>query len=119
MAAYNAAEHIGEALDSVLAQDWQPLEVVVVDDGSTDETAAIVGRYPDVVYVRQDNQGPSAARNAAVERSSGEFVANFDSDDLLPPTQDRRPGPPSPRPSRARRGLRATGVDQRTRVDGP
>ncbi len=87
MAAYNAAEHIGEALDSVMAQDWQPLEVVVVDDGSTDDTGAIVGRYPDVVYVRQDNQGPSAARNAAVERSSGELVANFDSDDLLPPTR--------------------------------
>src|SRR4029077_7813291 len=87
MAAYNAAEHVGEALDSVLAQDWRPLEVVVVDDGSTDDTAAVVRRYPDVVYLRQDNQGPSAARNAAVERSSGEFVANFDSDDLLPTTR--------------------------------
>ncbi len=87
MAAYNAAEHIAEALESVLAQDWQPLEMVVVDDGSIDDTAAIVGRYPDVVYVHQDNQGPSAARNAAVEHSSGEFVANFDSDDLLPATR--------------------------------
>jgi glycosyltransferase involved in cell wall biosynthesis len=87
MAAYNAAEHIGEALESVLAQDWRPLEVVVMDDGSTDDTAVIVARYPDVVYVRQDNNGPSAARNAAVERSSGEFVANFDSDDLLPTTR--------------------------------
>jgi glycosyltransferase involved in cell wall biosynthesis len=87
MAAYNAAEHIGEALESVLAQTWRPLEVVVVDDGSEDDTATIVARYPDVVYVRQDNQGPSAARNAAVEQSSGEFVANFDSDDLLPATR--------------------------------
>ena len=87
MAAYNAAEHIGEALESVLAQDWQPLEVVVVDDGSSDDTAAVVARYPDVVYVRQDNKGPSAARNAAVEHSSGDFVANFDSDDLLPTTR--------------------------------
>jgi glycosyltransferase involved in cell wall biosynthesis len=87
MAAYNAAEHIGEALESVLAQTWRPLEVVVVDDGSEDDTATIVARYPDVVYVRQDNQGPSAARNAAVEHSSGDFVANFDSDDLLPATR--------------------------------
>ena len=87
MAAYNAAEHIAEALESVLAQDWRPLEVVVVDDGSTDETAAIVRRYPEVVYVHQHNAGPSAARNAAVAQSSGEFVANFDSDDLLPPTR--------------------------------
>jgi glycosyltransferase involved in cell wall biosynthesis len=87
MAAYNAAEHIGEALQSVLAQEWRPLEVVVVDDGSTDDTATIVSSFPEIVYVHQENQGPSAARNAAVERSSGEFVANFDSDDLLPPTR--------------------------------
>jgi glycosyltransferase involved in cell wall biosynthesis len=87
MAAYNAADHIGEALESALAQNWSPLEVVVVDDGSTDSTAEIVRSYPDVVYVRQENSGPSAARNAAVERSRGEFVANLDSDDLLPPTR--------------------------------
>jgi glycosyltransferase involved in cell wall biosynthesis len=87
MAAYNAAQHIGEALQSVLAQEWRPLEVVVVDDGSTDDTAMIVSSFPEIVYVHQENQGPSAARNAAVERSSGEFVANFDSDDLLPPTR--------------------------------
>jgi glycosyltransferase involved in cell wall biosynthesis len=87
MAAYNAGEHIGEALQSVLEQDWRPLEVVVIDDGSTDDTATIVRSYPDVVYVHQANAGPSAARNAAVEHSSGAFVANFDSDDLLPPTR--------------------------------
>ena len=87
MAAYNAAEHIGEALESALAQIWNPLEVVVVDDGSTDATAEIVRGYPGVVYVHQENSGPSAARNAAAERSTGDFVANFDSDDLLPPTR--------------------------------
>jgi glycosyltransferase involved in cell wall biosynthesis len=87
MAAYNAADHIGEALESVLSQQWSPLEIVVVDDGSTDATAEIVRSYPDVVYVHQDNSGPSAARNAAVERSTGKFVANFDSDDLLPPSR--------------------------------
>jgi glycosyltransferase involved in cell wall biosynthesis len=87
MAAYNAAAHIGEALESVLAQDWQPLEIVVVDDGSTDDTRAIVERYSEVIYVRQANEGPAAARNAAAARSSGDFVANLDSDDLLPRTR--------------------------------
>jgi glycosyltransferase involved in cell wall biosynthesis len=87
MAAYNAADHIGEALESVLAQDWRPLEVVVVDDGSSDATGEIVRSHPEVVYVRQENRGPAAARNAAAAASSGGFVANLDSDDLLPPTR--------------------------------
>ena len=118
MAAYNAAEHIGEALESVLAQDWQPLEVVVVDDGSTDDTGAIVGRYPEVVYVRQDNQGPvrrpQRSRRALVRRVRRELR-------LRRPAaadEDRRPGPLSPGPSRGRRGLRETGVDQCARMDG-
>jgi glycosyltransferase involved in cell wall biosynthesis len=89
MAAYNAAEHIGEALESILAQDYEPLEVVVVDDGSTDDTAEIVSRFPGVVCARQENQGPAAARNAAAARSTGDFLANFDSDDLVPPTRIR------------------------------
>lgn len=87
MAAYNAAGHIREALESAFAQDWRPLEVVVADDGSTDETGDIVRSFPEAVYVRQENQGPAAARNAAAAASQGLFVANLDSDDLLPPTR--------------------------------
>jgi glycosyltransferase involved in cell wall biosynthesis len=86
-AAYNAAQHIHQTLESALAQDWRPLEVVVVDDGSTDGTEEIVRSFPEVVYVRQENRGPSAARNTAVAHSRGEFVANLDSDDLVPPTR--------------------------------
>lgn len=89
MAAYNAAAYIREALDSAFAQDWSPFEVVVVDDGSTDGTAEIARSYADVRYLRQSNAGPSAARNAAVAASTGELIANFDSDDLLPPTRLR------------------------------
>jgi len=89
MAAYNSEAYIREALESVLAQDWSPFEVVVVDDGSTDGTADIVRSFAGVHYLLQENAGPSAARNAAIAASSGELVANFDSDDLLPPTRLR------------------------------
>jgi glycosyltransferase involved in cell wall biosynthesis len=89
MAAYNAEEYIGAALESVLAQDWSPFEVVVVDDGSTDGTGDIVRSFPRVRYVRQENAGPAAARNAAIRESRGDLVANFDSDDLLPPSRLR------------------------------
>lgn len=85
MAAYNAAQYLRPALESVFAQDWRPLEVVVVDDGSTDETAEIAGSFPEVVCIRQENQGPAAARNAAVAHSRGELLANLDSDDLMLP----------------------------------
>jgi glycosyltransferase involved in cell wall biosynthesis len=90
MAAYNAAAHVGEALQSVLAQDWQPLEVVVVDDGSTDRTGEIVRSYRDVIYVRQENAGPAAARNRAFAESHGALVAVLDSDDLMAPDRIRR-----------------------------
>jgi glycosyltransferase involved in cell wall biosynthesis len=89
MAAYNAAEHIREALESALMQDWEPLEVVVVDDGSTDTTGEVVRSFESVRYVRQENAGPAAARNAAIRESRGSLVANFDSDDILPPSRVR------------------------------
>jgi alpha-1,6-rhamnosyltransferase len=87
MAAYNAEAYIAEALQSLVAQDWQRFEVIVVDDGSQDRTGDIVQSFPEVEYIRQENAGPSAARNAAFSRSKGEFVANFDADDVLPPTR--------------------------------
>ncbi len=85
MAAYNAEEYIGAALESALAQDWEHFEVVVVDDGSQDRTGEIVRSFAGVRYARQENAGPSAARNAALSLAKGAFVANFDADDLLPP----------------------------------
>jgi glycosyltransferase involved in cell wall biosynthesis len=87
MPAYNAAAHIRPALESAFAQDYDPFEVVVVDDGSTDETAEVIRSFPDAIYVHQENQGPAAARNTAVARSRGQLIANLDSDDLLPPTR--------------------------------
>jgi glycosyltransferase involved in cell wall biosynthesis len=81
--AYNAAATIGVAIESVLEQDYPDVELIVVDDGSTDDTASIARAYGDRVSVVQTpNRGPSAARNAALERCTGELVAFLDADDL-------------------------------------
>jgi hypothetical protein len=87
--AYNAAAHIRETLDSVFAQTFTPCEVIVVNDGSPDtvELERALEPYAGrVVYVRQENRGPSGARNAAITRARGEFVALLDSDDLWLPS---------------------------------
>jgi glycosyltransferase involved in cell wall biosynthesis len=75
---------IGAAIESVLAQDW-PVEIVAVDDGSRDGTAAVVARYPSVVLLRRAPEGPSQARNAGVAASSGPYVALLDADDVWLP----------------------------------
>jgi glycosyltransferase involved in cell wall biosynthesis len=84
MPVFNAEEFLESALDSLLAQDYDPFEVVVCDDGSTDRTAEILAAYPTIRTIRQENSGPAAARNAAVAASCGDLVAFFDADDLWP-----------------------------------
>jgi len=80
--AFNAEAHLGEAIDSVLAQSHRVLEVVVVDDGSTDGTAQVAQSGGElVIYVQQANAGPSSARNRGVELARGELVAFLDADD--------------------------------------
>lgn len=83
--AFNAERFLGEAIESVLAQDYSPLETIVVDDGSSDGTAATVRSYPEVKLIVQENAGPAAARNRGFTASRGEFVAFHDADDTLPP----------------------------------
>ena len=83
---YNQAPYIGPALESVFAQTLQPDEVVVVDDGSTDETAERIAPFRDrIVYLRQSNQGVAEARNSGIRRARGEFLAFLDGDDLWEP----------------------------------
>lgn len=82
---YNHARFLGEAIDSVLVQTYRDVEIVVVDDGSTDDTADVAARYPGVVYVRQENQGLAAARNAGTRSSRGGFLVFLDADDRLLP----------------------------------
>ena len=91
--AYNAADYLGETLESVLAQDCGELEVLVVDDGSTDGTADVVDALDDprLRCIRLDpSGGPSRPRNRGVEAARAPWVALFDSDDLMLPGKLRR-----------------------------
>lgn len=85
MPAYNAQETVGAAISSVLQQTHRDVELVVVDDGSTDATGSIVASFPDVRVVRQENAGVAAARNRGIEEASGELIAFCDADDILFP----------------------------------
>ncbi len=83
---YNGERYVKEALDSILAQTYRPLEIIVVDDSSTDGTAEVVAGYGDQVnYVRQPNSGPAGARNRGVSEAHGRFIAFLDADDLWHP----------------------------------
>ena len=83
--AYNAAPFLAGTLESVLAQTHAVDEIIVVDDGSTDDTAAIARRYRQVRYLRQDNQGPAAARNRGIQAARGDWIAFLDADDCWTP----------------------------------
>lgn len=88
---YNRADLICEAVDSVLGQTYPHVEVIVVDDGSTDNTMETLARYGNKIRViRQTNAGPSAARNRGIKAANGEIVAFLDSDDLWLPTKLQR-----------------------------
>ena len=81
--AFNSARYIGEALDSVIAQTYGYTEIIVSDDGSTDDTMMIVAGYRDRVRcVRQETAGPAATRNLGTSEAKGELVAFLDADDL-------------------------------------
>lgn len=79
---YNYGAFLPAALESVFAQTYTDYEVIVLDDGSTDDTAEIVAGYPQVRYIYQEKAGIAAARNRLLEEAQGEFVAFLDADDL-------------------------------------
>jgi glycosyltransferase involved in cell wall biosynthesis len=85
--AYNAQEWIADTLRSAIAQTWERKEIILVDDGSTDQTHAIARQFEKqgVRVVRQENQGASAARNKAFSLSQGDYIQWLDADDLLAP----------------------------------
>lgn len=87
MPAYNAAEHIGEAIESVLIQNYRNFELIIVDDGSTDNTRDIVAGFKDekIKYFHKQNAGPSSARNFAIKQARGQYIMPLDSDDMMTP----------------------------------
>lgn len=88
---YNRARYVTEAIDSVLAQTVPPDEIIVVDDGSTDNTQDVLKRFGDrIKYIRQDNAGPGIARNTGIKSSKNEYIAFLDSDDLWEPNRLER-----------------------------
>lgn len=86
MPAYNSEKYIGKSIESVLAQDYEKFELIIVDDGSKDGTKSIVEQYAKndirIKLLEQANQGVSAARNKGLDTATGEYVAFLDSDDL-------------------------------------
>ncbi|HSY52282.1 MAG TPA: glycosyltransferase [Thermoanaerobaculia bacterium] len=88
---YNYGRFLGEAIDSALAQSYSALEIIVVDDGSTDDTTRVLDAYGDRIRaIRQDNQGVGAARNAGIAAARGKYVAFLDSDDIWKPEKLER-----------------------------
>ncbi len=84
---YNGANYIRRAVESILEQRYQAWELIVVDDGSVDDTASIVKSYPDprIRYVYQTNQGQSAAMNHGLDLARGDYITSLDADDWLAP----------------------------------
>ena len=86
MPAYNSSEHIAEAIDSMLNQTFQAFELIIVDDGSTDDTLSIVNEYAArdnrIRIIEQQNGGVGAARNTGIEAAQYDWIALFDSDDI-------------------------------------
>ena len=88
---YNCACYLGRAIDSVRAQTYKDYEILVVDDGSTDDTKNVVRQHDrHVIYLYQENRGVSAARNHAISKASGELLAYLDADDLWYPEKLER-----------------------------
>ncbi|MCS7351792.1 MAG: glycosyltransferase family A protein, partial [Anaerolineae bacterium] len=83
---YNQGMFLAEAIQSIIDQDYSDKEIIVVDDGSTDNTRDVVLRFKDkIMYIRQDNKGVARARNIGIQASSGDYIAFLDADDVALP----------------------------------
>ena len=84
---YNGECYLASALQSIFEQDYHPFEIIVVDDGSDDDTAKIARSFREIRYIYQSNQGAAAARNAGVGAARGELIAFLDADDIWVPNK--------------------------------
>ncbi len=89
---YNSQQWLAETIESALAQTWKNIEIIIVDDGSTDNTLAVAKSFnsPIIKVITQENQGQSAAENRAFAESQGDFIEYLDADDLLAPDKIER-----------------------------
>src|SRR5690242_13753965 len=89
---YNSEKYIGETLESVFRQTWPEIEVIVVDDGSSDRSADVMRSFtrPNLRIIQQPNRGQTAALNVCCNHATGEFVQYLDADDLLEPDKIAR-----------------------------
>lgn len=124
--AYNYAAYLPRAIDSVLAQSGDDFEIIVVDDGSTDDTHTVGARYQQlhperVRYLRQDNGGPAKARNRGIEEARGDFLIFLDADDrLLPEALERfRPWAQEKRWGMVCGGHQSRHIDGKVRLHSP
>jgi len=80
---YNGEKYLAQAIESILAQTYRPIEIIAVDDGSTDGSSKIAKRYSEnLLYIYQSNRGAGAARNTGVKKAKGNFIAFLDADDV-------------------------------------
>ena len=82
---HNGGRFLAAALSSIHEQDHDPVEVIVIDDGSTDESLEIARSFPDTACISQEQAGPAAARNAGIRRATGDLISFLDVDDILHP----------------------------------
>lgn len=89
MPAYNAEEYIARSIDTALAQSFQDMEVIIIDDGSTDQTRKIIQwykeKYPQIKLLCQPNGGQASARNTGIKQAAGDYIGFMDSDDMIRP----------------------------------
>ena len=77
---YNQAHFLRESIESILAQSYADFEIILLDDGSTDDTSQIARTYPRLRYIYQNNSGLAAARNAGIRASNGQYIVFLDAD---------------------------------------